>query len=174
MTNICKIPAETIKSPGKCCILDVRTPLEHAAVSLEAVHQHIPLDTLDAAKFAAENKITAVKPLYILCRSGARAMKAAEAFAAAGIENVHVIDGGIMACENCGVVVTKGAVLSLERQVRIGVGSFVLAGVMLGAFVHPAFYLLAGVMGAGLVFAGVTDRCGMALILAKMPWNMKR
>jgi len=27
--------------------------------------------------------------------------------------------------------------------------------------------------GAGLVFAGVSGFCGMAVLLAKMPWNQK-
>lgn len=173
MTHIQKIPADKIKIPCDGLILDVRTGVEHQAVALKAPHKHIPLDALDAAGFAATHAISAQKPLYILCRSGMRATKAAEAFAAAGIGNVHVIEGGIMACESCGVPVKKGDVLSLERQVRIAVGLFVLAGAALGAFVHPAFYMLSAAMGAGLVFAGVTDRCGMALVLAKMPWNPK-
>ncbi|MES1180960.1 MAG: DUF2892 domain-containing protein, partial [Verrucomicrobiota bacterium] len=61
--------------------------------------------------------------------------------------------------------------ISIERQVRIGAGSFVVVGTALGWLVHPAFYLLAGFVGAGLVFAGVTDICGLAIVLAKAPWN---
>ena len=57
--------------------------------------------------------------------------------------------------------------MSLERQVRIAAGSLVVFGTALGAFVHPAFLGLAGFVGAGLVFAGVTDTCGMGMILAK-------
>ena len=26
-------------------------------------------------------------------------------------------------------------------------------------------------VGGGLVFAGITDWCGMGMLLAKMPWN---
>jgi hypothetical protein len=63
-------------------------------------------------------------------------------------------------------------VMSLERQVRIAAGSLVLLGVGLG-FLHPAFFGLAGFVGAGLVFAGVTDTCGMAMLLARMPWNRR-
>ena len=64
--------------------------------------------------------------------------------------------------------------ISLERQVRIGAGSMVLAGVALGFLVNPAFFLLSGFVGGGLIFAGVTDWCGMGLVLAKMPWNNRR
>ena len=63
------------------------------------------------------------------------------------------------------------AAVSLERQVRIAAGSLVLAGVTLGLLVHPAIFGLAGFVGAGLVFSGVTDTCGMGLVLARMPWN---
>ena len=61
--------------------------------------------------------------------------------------------------------------ISIERQVRIGAGSLVFISTTLGWFVHPAFFLLAAFVGAGLVFAGVTDICGMAILLAKAPWN---
>jgi rhodanese-related sulfurtransferase len=71
--------------------------------------------------------------------------------------------------------VTRGAatVISLERQVRIAAGSLVLIGVLLAYFVHPGFIALSAFVGAGLVFAGVTDWCGMGLLLAKLPWNQK-
>jgi hypothetical protein len=71
--------------------------------------------------------------------------------------------------------VTRGAagVISLERQVRIAAGSLVLTGVLLAYFVHPGFIALSAFVGAGLVFAGVTDWCGMGLLLAKLPWNQK-
>mgnify|MGYP003572779105 FL=1 len=61
--------------------------------------------------------------------------------------------------------------MSLERQVRIAAGSLVVLGVALGFAVHPGFFGLAGFVGAGLVFAGLTDTCGMGMVLARMPWN---
>ena len=61
--------------------------------------------------------------------------------------------------------------ISLERQVRIAAGSLVVLGTALGAFVHPGFLALSAFVGAGLVFAGVTDTCGMGMMLARMPWN---
>ncbi len=64
--------------------------------------------------------------------------------------------------------------ISLERQVRIAAGTLVLVGSALGAFVHPYWIGLAAFAGAGLVFAGVTDTCGMAMFLARMPWNQVR
>ncbi len=61
--------------------------------------------------------------------------------------------------------------MSLERQVRIAAGSLVLTGILFGWLVHPAFFGLSAFVGAGLVFAGVTDTCGMGMLLSKMPWN---
>ncbi len=33
---------------------------------------------------------------------------------------------------------------------------------------------LSAFVGAGLIFAGVTDTCGMAMMLSRMPWNQVR
>jgi hypothetical protein len=68
-------------------------------------------------------------------------------------------------------VVRGKKTISLERQVRIVAGSMVFAGTLAGAFANPLFLIIPGFVGAGLVFAGVTDTCGMAMMLAKMPWN---
>lgn len=154
-----------------CIVLDVRTDVEHAETSLKQPHHHIPLDKLNPSAFIKENKIDAARPVYVLCRSGKRATQAAEAFIAAGHDNVHVIEGGIIACEASGIPVKKGNVISLERQVRIVAGLLVVTSVVLGFLVSPWLYGLSAFVGAGLIFAGVTDSCGMAFMLAKAPWN---
>lgn len=84
-----------------------------------------------------------------------------------------MVEGGTLAWEAAGFPVERGEsrVISLERQVRIGAGALVVSGVLLARFVHPAFLWLSGFVGAGLVFAGVTDTCGMGMLLAKAPWN---
>lgn len=154
-----------------CIVLDVRTDVEHREVSLKQAHHHVPLDQLNPARFMQENKVDAARPVYILCRSGRRATQAAESFMAAGHGNVHVVEGGIIACEAAGIPVRKEKVMSLERQVRITAGALVVIGVVLGALVSPWFYILSGFAGAGLVFAGITDTCAMGLLLANAPWN---
>jgi hypothetical protein len=50
----------------------------------------------------------------------------------------------------------------------------VLVSVLLAWLVHPAFAGIAAFVGAGLIFSGVTDTCGMGLLLARMPWNRVR
>jgi hypothetical protein len=71
-----------------------------------------------------------------------------------------------------GLPVVRGSkAISLERQVRMAAGSLVLLGILLAWLVHPACYGLSALVGAGLVFAGMTNTCGMGLLLARMPWN---
>ena len=86
---------------------------------------------------------------------------------------MHVVEGGTQAWVAAGLPVVKGSksAISIERQVRIGAGILVLTGVILGSLIHPAFFGLSAFIGAGLVFAGVTNWCGMGLLLAKAPWN---
>ena len=103
------VPAEIAPEELKkdALILDVRTPEEHQAVSLERNHRLVPLNKLDAAGFVRENKLDGSTPLYILCRSGKRALVAAEKFKQAGFKNVIVIKGGIIAAEKAGLPVKK-------------------------------------------------------------------
>ena len=111
-------------------------------------------------------------PLYLICRSGSRGQQACEKFVKAGYSNAVNIEGGTIACVEAGLPVIRGKKsMSLERQVRIAAGSLVLLGAVLGWFVHPAFIGLSAFVGAGLVFSGITGTCGMAMILARMPWN---
>ncbi len=152
-------------------IVDVRTPAEFAKVHAQGALP-MPLDQLDA-EAAARLRNDGDGRIYVICHSGARAAVACEQLRAKGLEEVYSVEGGTVAWENAGLPVVRSetGVISLERQVRIGAGSLVLLGVVLGWMVHPGFFALSAVVGAGLVFAGVSGYCGMALILAKMPWN---
>ena len=106
-------------------------------------------------------------PLYLICRSGSRGRQACEQFLAAGYHNVVNVEGGTLEWERVGLPVVQGTkTVSLERQVRIAAGSLVLLGTGLGAFVHLGFLALSAFVGAGLVFAGITDTCGMGMLLA--------
>lgn len=150
---------------GKVRLIDVRTPAEHGEVHIEGAVL-MPLDRLDPKQV--------VGPVVLVCRSGKRAEQARQKLAAAGCDNLAVLEGGVTAWEQAGLPVKRGkAVLSLERQVRIAAGLLVLLGVALGYLVHPGFFGLSAFVGAGLTFAGITDWCGMAMLLAKMPWNQR-
>jgi rhodanese-related sulfurtransferase len=151
-------------------LLDVRTPAEFEEVHV-AFARNVPLDRLDPAAVAGRSPDS---PLYVICRSGGRGQKACEMLHAAGITNVTNVEGGTLACVEAGLPVVRGRkTISLERQVRIAAGFLVLLGAALGWFVHPGFLSLAAFVGAGLVFAGITDACGMGMLLARMPWNQR-
>ena len=162
--------AELCKEGKKIDLIDVRTPVEFREVHVE-IARNVPLDRLDPAALMQARNGSADEPLYILCRSGSRGQQACEKFLTAGFANVVNIEGGTLACIEAGLPVVRGKkAISLERQVRIAAGLLVLLGAGL-AFVHLAFIGLSAFVGAGLVFAGITDTCGMGMMLARMPWN---
>lgn len=151
-------------------LIDVRTPAEFREVHAEAA-VNIPLDMIDPETILRQRE-SDNEPLYFICRSDSRARKACEAFQSVGCLDVVNVAGGTIAWDDLGLPVVRGArTISLERQVRIAAGSLVVVGVVLGWLVHPALTGIAAFVGSGLVFAGVTDTCGMAMLLAKMPWN---
>lgn len=152
-------------------LIDVRTPAEYREVHAP-IARLVPLDALDPEAVLASRQGAGDEPLYVICRSGSRGQKACEKLRAAGCANVVNIQGGTQAWEQAGLPVVRGKkTISLERQVRIAAGSLVLLGTALEAAVSPYFLVLSGFVGVGLVFAGITDTCGMGMLLAKLPWN---
>jgi len=152
-------------------VIDVRTPVEFAEVRVSQA-RNIPLDELKPCSL----QLPKDQPVYLLCRSGQRATKAADKLAKEGFSQPIVVEGGTLAWIEANLPVTRsaGKVISLERQVRIVAGARVFIGVALGWFVHRGFYGLSAFVGAGLVFAGITDFCGMGLLIAKLPWNKRK
>ena len=163
--------AELIQRGVKPELIDVRTPAEYDEVHL-TLARNVPLDKLDPNSIMQQRGVAGDQPLYIICRSGGRGRQGCEKFLSQGFEVVVNVEGGTLACIEAGVPVIRGAqVMSLERQVRIAAGSLVLLGAILGWFVHSLFIGLSAFVGAGLIFAGITDTCGMGMMLARMPWN---
>jgi len=154
-------------------LLDVRTPLEYAEVHVPQARNE-PLDGLQPKTLFDAGKLPKGKPIYLICRTGGRATKAAEKFARDGWDETVVVDGGTQGWVAAGLPVNRSniKVMSLERQVRIAAGALVLTGVLL-AQIYPVFIGLSAFVGVGLIFAGVTDWCGMGLLLAKLPWNTR-
>lgn len=166
--------AELLRSDPSIRLIDVRTPAEFSEVHVTSA-RNLPLDRLDPAAVSAEAGNG--EPLYFICKSGGRSGKACEKLIAAGVTNVISVDGGTTACEAAGLPVVRGRkAMSLERQVRIAAGALVFGGVMLATFagndmLEKVGLGIAGFVGAGLVFAGITDTCGMAMLISRMPWN---
>jgi rhodanese-related sulfurtransferase len=156
-------------------LIDVRTPAEYGEVHVDFA-RNVPLDRLDPARIAADHGGRS-EPIYFVCRSGGRSKTACEKMIAAGVADVVSVDGGTTACDAAGLPVVRGKkAMSLERQVRIAAGALVAIGAALAAFGPDPLWKsigagLAGFVGCGLVFAGITDTCGMAMLISRMPWN---
>lgn len=153
-------------NPGR--LVDVREPGEVDTLRVEGA-LNLPLSRLRELAGRLDPQV----PVYLLCRSGSRASSAASQLKALGHRDVFVVSGGLNAWMSSGKPVVHGErkVWSLERQVRFAAGLMAFGGAFLGFTVSPRWFYLSGFVGLGLMFAGATDICTMALILARMPWN---
>ncbi len=156
--------------PDNAVIVDVRNGNEHSDMALKRKHYFIELPRFDAEEFIRTHGLTG-ETVYVLCQSGKRASVAARKLEDAGYKNVAIIKGGMNALNKKTDAVAKRSVISIERQVRIIAGSLVLAGSVLSLTLTPLGSVLSGLVGCGLLFAGITNSCGMAAVLSKMPWN---
>ena len=151
-------------------VIDVRTPAEYREIHIPFA-KNVPLESFHPDEFVQQRCDSSV-PVVIVCRTGRRATRACQQLKSCGLENGYVLVGGTEAWEAEGYDVIRGKkAMSLEQQVRIAAGTMVFGGTLLGAFVHPALLVIPAFVGAGLVYAGVTDSCPMAMLIAKMPWN---
>ena len=152
-------------------LVDVRLPPEFREVHVAGA-KNVPFDRLSAERLSVALSENGNSSVYFICKVGKRSMKACEKARAFGVSNVVSVEGGTDACVALGLPVERGKkAVSLERQVRIAAGGLVLAGGVLAVAVNPLWAILPALVGAGLVFSGVTDTCGMAVLLTKMPWN---
>ncbi|MES9537711.1 rhodanese-like domain-containing protein [Actinomadura sp. NPDC000600] len=158
---------DRLAAPDAPRLLDVRTPAEFAASHIPGSY-NVPLDTLREHRAELRGSLDEV---VLVCRSGARAAQAEEALGEAGMTNVHILDGGIVAWEAAGAPLNRNrSRWDLERQVRLVAGSLVVAGVV-GGLVVPGLQWLAAGVGAGLTVAALTNTCTMGMLLSKLPFN---
>lgn len=151
-------------------LIDVRTPAEFRSGYLHGA-TNVPLDRIDYRRWVDDRR-TDPRPIVLLCERGSRAAQAGEALSKAGRDDAIVVEGGTRACDEAGLTIVRGRrAISMERQVRIAAGSLVLGGIGLWLTGFTIGLGLSAFVGAGLVFAGVSNTCGMALVLARMPWN---
>lgn len=155
-------------------ILDVRERDEFEAEHVER-SINVPLSHFAAVAPGVLNELDE-REVAILCRSGNRAKLALAQIRQLGYADkvsARVYEGGILEWKRQGkpTVEKRRNHLPILRQVQLAAGLLVLAGTALAALVHPGFLALTGFIGAGLTVAGATGFCGMAVLLAKMPWN---
>jgi len=166
----------------ECDVTELKNCLQNGAGNLIDVREYAEFSggRVKGAKLVPlgdiEKRYTEIDPdktAFLMCRSGKRASEAQGKLLALGFSDVRNVRGGFEAWKAAGFDFEKdaGAVWSLERQVRFAAGSLVVIGVVLSLLLHPYFIALSAFVGAGLVFAAVTDTCTMAMMLAKMPWN---
>jgi rhodanese-related sulfurtransferase len=148
-------------------LVDIRDPMEHARESIPGARL-VPLSRLDGHDFGA-----GCKAVIFHCQSGNRTNANADKLAQCVSGKVYVLKGGIAGWKAAGLptALDRSKPIEMQRQVQIAAGSLVLLGLALAALVTAWFAALAAFVGAGLVFAGVSGWCGMARLLAVMPWN---
>ncbi|PSN20691.1 hypothetical protein C7271_01020 [filamentous cyanobacterium CCP5] len=151
-------------------LIDVREPAEFAGEHIPGAVL-VPLSRFDGRKIPQAGNTQ----LVLYCRSGNRSEIAAQKLLDAGLESVTHLSCGLASWKEAGyaTVVNRNAPISLMRQVQIVAGSLVFLGTLLGAFISPWFLILSGFVGAGLMFAGISDTCMMGMLLAKLPYNQR-
>jgi rhodanese-related sulfurtransferase len=176
MTTIVQLdPREARSRLDTLTVIDVRTPGEYAGGHLPGA-VNVPLDQLDRA--LPDIRTAASRgDVLVVCASGARSENACRTLAEHGV-SVATLAGGTGAWAAQGHDLDRprrsgggGGTWAMDRQVRLTAGSLVLLGLLLALLVHPAFQILSAGIAAGLVFSAVTNTCGMAAVLAKLPWN---
>jgi rhodanese-related sulfurtransferase len=169
--NLKVVEAATVKQwleEESVILIDVREPSEHRG-------EHIPgailvsLSNFDAQKIPQEPD----KKVVLYCRSGNRSTQAAQKLLPLGYGEVIHLRDGLTGWKNAGypTQIDKNAPISIMRQVQIVTGFLVLTGIILGVSVSLWFLLLSAFVGTGLMFAGITDTCLLANLLAKLPYN---
>lgn len=154
-------------------IVDVRTPGEFEAVHVPQARNR-PLDDLDGHVDELRSLVDESREVVLVCRAGARAHQAQEKLSAAGLPELPILEGGMLAWQQAGGPVVQNVIRwDLERQVRLVVGLIVVASIALSLLFPPA-RLIAGAVGLGLVFAAATNTCMLGMVLARLPYNRPR
>lgn len=174
MTTKSISPAEArILVAQGAALIDIREQEEYARENIADAH------LLSLSAIEKGDRLGPFEPydtVIFYCQSGMRSSQNAQKLAdAVAPAKVMLLEGGLNAWKKDGqqIHVDKSQALPVMRQVQIAAGTLVLAGVLLGYGVHPGFFLLSGFVGAGLLFAGISGFCGMARLLAVMPWNRR-
>lgn len=167
--------AKMLKDESDVVLIDVRSPQEFSEAHIPSA-RNIPLPELTAERIKAEG--LADKRLAVVCQGGGRSTRACELLVASGCQTILNVSGGTKAWRQSGLPTNvgdssggKSVGISIERQVRIIAGLLAALGGFGALFISPLFGAISAFVGCGLVFAGVTDTCGMAIALAYAPWN---
>ncbi|MFD7321453.1 rhodanese-like domain-containing protein [Streptomyces sp. NPDC059875] len=155
-------------------VVDVRTPGEYASGHVPGA-LNVPLDQLGRA-MPALREAAQRGELLVVCQSGGRSAGACARLSAEGVPALNLAGGtGDWASRGHELARPVGApahaTWAMERQVRLAAGTLVLIGLTLGLLLHPAWQLLSAGVAGGFVFSALTNTCGMAVVLGKLPYN---
>ncbi len=156
------LKAEQISAQKTGFIVDVRTPDEFAREHIPG-SVNIPLPLLSASV----EQLKTLPEIILSCRSGNRASQAYQQLQAMGFQNLCLLEGGLQgwkAARREIVSLKKG--YSVMQQVQIIVGIMVLTGTL-----YKPLWFLALIAGVGMLIAGLTNTCMMAVLLGRLPWN---
>ncbi len=169
MKHIRPIALKQSLDRNEALLVDVREPAEFAREHVAGA-QSLPLSAFETSRLPRDRR------LVLCCQSGARSRQALEQLEAAGFHDVAHLEGGLSAWKAAQLTTSIDVTqpISIMRQVQITAGSLVVLGAVLAMLVSPWFILLSGFVGAGLVFAGVTNTCMMARLLSKLPYNQPK
>ncbi len=169
------VDANTLKiwlDKNEAVLVDVREAEEHQASSIPGATL-LPLANVSRSTLPNY----AGKKLVVHCRKGGRGGTACEKLLAEDPNlDIYNLEGGIEAWAKAGQSIkADGAFfLPLDRQVQLTIGLCLFIGSWLGySYESPAWFLLTGLLGTGLIIAGASGSCGLALLMAKAPWNQK-
>ncbi|MFC0862192.1 rhodanese-like domain-containing protein [Sphaerimonospora cavernae] len=160
-----------IASNPDVLVVDVRTAAEFETAHIDGAI-NLPLDQVDAhlRRIVAD----AGGRLLLICQSGNRATQAQKSLCEAGLPGTVVLSGGMNSWIASGAPVIRGRQKwSLERQVRLVAGGIVLASIVADLWL-PGARFVGAFIGAGLVFASLTDTCAMGMMLSRLPYNRGR
>lgn len=158
-------------------LIDVRMPVEYRVGHAEGAVQ-LPLHELNPATYKRhlrKHRIFRNEPVFLICKSGSRARKAAQLLTQFGQQKIGIVAGGTEAWRESGLPLVRcGNAMSLKRQVQIAIGVLLITKVVFGFTVHELFFAAPALIGVGLIVAGITKWCGLARLLGMMPWNRTR
>jgi rhodanese-related sulfurtransferase len=166
--NVTASELDRLIRQGGCCLVDVRQPVEFAEEHLSAARS-IPLGELtERAEEVGRNQ-----PVIVMCLGGKRSEEARARLAEMGYPDVKSLEGGLLAWKAAGFPVERSQrkCLPLMQQVQLMIGLGTFVGALLAILANPWFAVIPAFFGAGLIMAGATGWCGLALLMGKMPWN---
>lgn len=149
-------------------LIDVRDDSEHEFMSIDGSIL-IPLNEISADKIPNKSH-----PIIIHCQSGKRSFYACQKLLEQDPNlDVYSLEGGILEWESSGYNLNKSSRSSIPiyRQTQIAAGLIILTGTTLGSLYDESFYFFPIFVASGLIFSGLTGRCGTANLLLHMPWN---